>query len=226
MSPRDDSWLSGPVLQVAPRLLGGRLTSVLPDGVVTIRLTEVEAYDGELDPGSHAFGGRTARNVVMFGPAGHLYVYRHMGLHVCANVVTGVEGRASAVLLRAGEVVLGADLARERRGRCGVVRTDIDLARGPARLAVALGIGLEVDGLDLLADRSPIRLARGDGQGVIDTGPRVGISGPGGDAAAFPWRFWLQGEPTVSAYRAAAPRRRRGGGTGGTVRRRRGDTAH
>lgn len=223
-SARD--WLVCPVLEAAPRLLGARITSELPDGVVTVRLTEVEAYDGGSDPGSHAFRGRTARNAVMYGPAGHLYVYRHMGLHVCANVVTGVEGRAAAVLLRAGEVVAGADLARQRRRRVGVVRTDVDLARGPARLADALGIGLEMGGLDLLDGRSPLRLDRGDGRGPVRTGPRVGVSGPGGDAAAFPWRFWLEGEPTVSAYRPAAPHRRRRGGTGGTVRRRPGDTAH
>src|SRR5690606_10628982 len=94
----DRDWLARPVLEVAPDLLGALVTTRLRDGEVTVRLTEVEAYDGEQDPGSHAFRGRTARNEVMFGPAGHLYVYRHMGLHSCANVVTGVPGRAAAVL--------------------------------------------------------------------------------------------------------------------------------
>lgn len=207
MTGRD--WLAAPVLEVAPRLLGATLTTVLPDGVVTVRLTEVEAYDGEADPGSHAFRGRTARNAVMFGPAGHLYVYRHLGLHMCANVVTGVEGRASAVLLRAGEVVEGADLARARRLRRGVVRTDVDLARGPARLADALGITLAHYGTALFDDDGPVRLSPPpEPAHAWATGPRVGVSGVGGDAATHPWRFWLPGEPAVSAYRPAARRRR------------------
>ena len=207
----DRRWLAGPVVAVARRLLGAHLTTVLPDGVVTVRLTEVEAYDGANDPGSHAYRGRTARNDVMFGPAGYLYVYRHLGLHVCANVVTGTPGTASAVLLRAGEVVDGVDLARERRLRRGVARTDVDLARGPARLADALGITLDLYGADVLTGTGPVRLtaqAPGAASRGVRTGPRVGVSGVGGDADAHPWRFWLPGEPTVSAYRPATPRRR------------------
>ncbi len=204
------SWLAGPVLEVAPRLLGAVVTTALPDGVVSVRLTEVEAYDGETDPGSHAFRGRTARNDVMFGPAGFLYVYRHLGLHVCANVVTGVDGRASAILLRGGEVVDGVDLARERRRRRGVVRSDVELARGPARLADALGITLELYGSEVVTGAGTVHLAApaAPARGWA-TGPRVGVSGPGGDGDAYPWRFWLPDEPTVSTYRRAAPRRRR-----------------
>lgn len=208
MSRAEPTWLAGPVLDVAPRLLGAHVSTVLPDGVVTVRLTEVEAYDGENDPGSHAYRGRSARNAVMFGPAGYLYVYRHLGLHCCANIVTGVVGRASAVLLRAGEVVVGADLARERRRRRGVVRTDVDLARGPARLADALGIDLSLYGVDLLDEAGPVRFVPPAQPLEHVTGPRVGVSGAGGDAVAHLWRFWLPGEPTVSAYRAAAHRRR------------------
>lgn len=207
----DRRWLADPVLEVAPRLLGAHLTTELPDGVVTVRITEVEAYDGANDPGSHAFRGRTPRNEVMFGPAGFLYVYRHLGLHMCANVVTGTAGTAAAVLLRAGEVVRGAELARARRLRRGVVRTDVELARGPARLADALGITLELYGADVV-DSDRVRLAPPEpvvAPGDICTGPRVGVSGVGGDASAHPWRFWLPKEPTVSAYRAAVPRRRR-----------------
>lgn len=204
------AWLAHPVLDVAARLLGAVVTTSLPDGVVSVRLTEVEAYDGENDPGSHAFRGMTARNAVMYGPAGFLYVYRHLGLHVCANVVTGVEGHASAVLLRAGEVVEGVPLARERRLRRGVVRSDVDLARGPARLADALGITLGLYGSDLVAGAGPVRVeAPAEPAARWVTGPRVGVSGVGGDEAAHPWRFWLPGEPTVSAYRPAAARRRR-----------------
>jgi DNA-3-methyladenine glycosylase len=203
--------LSRPVLEVAPMLLGAVLTTRLPDGVVSVRLTEVEAYDGTSDPGSHAFRGRTARNAVMFGPAGRLYVYRHLGLHFCANVVTGPDGAASAVLLRAGEVVAGVELARERRRRRGVVRADRDLARGPARLADALGIDMVLLGANLL-DSGTVRLASGEPV-PWRQGPRVGISGDGGDAAHFPWRFWIPDEPTVSAYRPGVSRSaRRGAG--------------
>lgn len=197
----DDAWLTGPVLEVAPLLLGALVTRTSPEGVVTVRLTEVEAYDGEADPGSHAYRGRTARNEVMFGPAGHLYVYRHMGLHHCANVVTGVEGRASAVLLRAGEVVVGHDLATERRRRRGVVRTPVDLARGPARLADCLGLDMTAYGADLLDPSGSVRVVPGQVPDRVSTGPRVGVSGPGGDPTAYPWRFWATDDPTVSAFR-------------------------
>lgn len=123
--------LTGPVTEVAPRILGG----VLRLGDVAVRLTEVEAYDGERDPGSHAYRGQTARNATMFGPPGHLYVYFTYGMHFCCNVVTGADGAASAVLVRAGEVVDGLDVARSRRP--GV--KDRDLARGPARLTSGPG---------------------------------------------------------------------------------------
>lgn len=205
---RDSDWLADSVLDVAPRLLGSTLTTFLPDGAVTVRITEVEAYDGARDPGSHAYRGRSPRNAVMFGPPGHLYVYRHLGLHVCANVVTGQDGLASAVLLRAGEVIEGTDLARARRLRRGVVRAAVDLARGPARLADALGITLDLYGCDLLA-AGPVCLRPPAARATTwHTGPRVGVSGIGGDAVVHPWRFWLPDEPTVSAYRPAAPRRR------------------
>ncbi len=193
------------VLIVAPDLLGCRLVH----GGVTLRLTEVEAYAGEKgDPGSHAFRGPTPRTTVMFGPAGHLYVYFTYGMHFCANVVTGTEGAASAVLLRAGEVVGGEDLAASRRP--GV--RPRDWARGPARLTVTMGLGRADNGADLcgqghepliLGPDEPVEPAR------IRTGPRVGVSGPGGDGTAYPWRFWLDGEPTVSAYRPGVVRSRR-----------------
>ncbi|WP_232524755.1 DNA-3-methyladenine glycosylase [Nocardioides mangrovicus] len=181
--------LAGPVLDVAPRLLGARLTHA----GVTVRLTEVEAYAGPDDPGSHAYRGRTPRNEVMFGPAGRLYVYFTYGMHFCANVVTGSDGDPSAVLLRAGEIVDGLDLARSRRTR----GPDRDLARGPARLCQALAIGREQNGLDLAE-----LLVLGEPAGEVDTGPRVGLR----HAADRPWRFWITGEPTVSRYVAAKPR--------------------
>ncbi len=193
-----------PVLHVAPRLLGAVVRREDADGVVAVRLTEVEAYAGEDDPGSHAFRGRTPRTAVMFGPPAHLYVYFSYGMHWCANVVTGPDGRASAVLLRAGEVVEGHGLARARRR---AARTDRDLARGPARLAQALGLTGDDDGADLRTSSVRLEPRRRQVAGrSVRSGPRVGVSGPGGDAVAFPWRFWLADDPTVSAYRASVPR--------------------
>ncbi|MDE9367442.1 DNA-3-methyladenine glycosylase [Luteipulveratus sp. YIM 133132] len=189
------------VLQVAPDLLG----CLVSHAGVTIRLTEVEAYDGANDPGSHAFRGRTSRNASMFGPPGTLYTYFTYGMHWCANLGCGPEGVARAVLLRAGEVVEGLDVARERRNGIG----DRDLARGPARLAQALGLGRDQDGIVTTAPDAAVAVAPRAGEaGVVRTGPRVGVSGAGGDATSYPWRFWLDGESTVSVYRPAKPRRR------------------
>jgi DNA-3-methyladenine glycosylase len=158
-------------------------------GGVSVRITEVEAYDGTNDPGSHAFRGRTDRNDVLFGPPGRLYVYFTYGMHHCANVVVGPEGTPSAVLLRAGQVIEGHDLAAHRRG------TTKDLARGPARLCQALGIDLEQNRLDLTRGL----LTMGDAPESVSTGPRVGLR----LAHDRPWRFWVTGDPSVSAYRPA-----------------------
>ncbi|MEU2665478.1 DNA-3-methyladenine glycosylase [Micromonospora sp. NPDC007220] len=192
--------LAGPVVPAARGLLGCRLTA----GDVTVRITEVEAYAGTAgDPASHAHRGRTPRNAVMFGPAGHAYVYFTYGMHWCINVVTGPDGEASAVLLRAGEVVDGVETARARRP---AVRRDVDLARGPARLCAALGIDKSAYGRWLLGD-GPVRLRPADvpvpGEAVA-AGPRVGVTG----AHDVPWRFWIAGDPTVSAYRRHVPRSR------------------
>jgi DNA-3-methyladenine glycosylase len=135
----------------------------------------------------------------MFGPPGHLYCYFTYGMHVCCNVVTGVEGVASAVLLRAGEVVHGLELARSRRPGA----SDRDLARGPARLCKALDIALDDNGNDLVT--GSITLALSAPVREVSTGPRVGLRGD----ADRPWRFWCTGDPTVSAYRPAAPPKRR-----------------
>ncbi|WZH53793.1 MAG: DNA-3-methyladenine glycosylase [Nocardioides alkalitolerans] len=190
--------LTGPVEQVAPSLLG----CVLVTPEVRIRITEVEAYDGEHDPASHAWRGKTARNAAMFGPAGHAYVYFTYGMHHCLNVVTGVEGVASGTLVRAGEVVGGVETARVRRGGA----PDRDLARGPARLCQALAVDRSFDGTPLFEEGSRIRLEEGDTPDpeMILSGPRVGVS----REAERPWRFWIAGDPTVSVYRPAAPRRR------------------
>ena len=198
-------------LEAAPALLGAVITVADSAGRVAIRLTEVEAYRGEKDPGSHAFRGRTARNASMFEAGGCVYVYFTYGMHHCLNIVTGPAGISRAVLLRGGEVVDGTELARERRP---AARTDRDLARGPARLCSALGLDRSDDGALLGGPGSRISLTlpearRAPDPARIRSGPRTGVAGPGGDGKAFPWRFWLHNEPTVSPYRPATPRRRR-----------------
>ncbi|MEJ5946819.1 DNA-3-methyladenine glycosylase [Pseudokineococcus basanitobsidens] len=204
--PLGRAFFDRPVLEVAADLLGCAVVHETSEGRVAVRLTEVEAYAGPDDPGSHAARGRTPRTAVMFGPPGRLYVYFSYGLHWCANVVCGPEGTASAVLLRAGEVVEGVEAARVRRP---AARSDRDLARGPARLTAALGVTGEHDGHDLVGSTTPVLLARGDGAvpGPVVAGPRVGVAGPGGDGGTFPWRLHLAGEPTVSPYRAGGRRR-------------------
>lgn len=185
--------------QVAPDLLG----CFLVGHGVTVRIGEVEAYAGEgVDPASHAHRGPTPRNQLMFGPPGFLYVYFSYGMHWCANVVTGPEGRASAVLLRAGEVVDGIELARSRR----TGSSDRDLCRGPARLAKALALDRNALGANLLDPASPVRLLPRRGRRPqVATGPRVGIT-VGTDT---PWRFWIAGDPTVSAFKPGVRKVRR-----------------
>ena len=189
----DRAFLERPSLEVAPALLGAVLRHTTDAGTVAVRITEVEAYVGQgVDPGSHAFRGKTARNASMFGEPGHLYCYFTYGMHVCANVVCSPEGEASGCLLRAGEVVEGIDLARFRRTTS---KNDRDLAQGPARLVVALGISLGDDGSDLFAP--PFELEPATGPVEHSTGPRTGLAG----GADLPWRFWIPGEPSVSPYK-------------------------
>ena len=262
-------------LEVAPELLGAHLTISSPEGDITVRITETEAYHGlgtgqVHDAGSHARMGKTARNATMFGEPGHLYVYFSYGMHNAVNVVCSPEGVASGVLLRAGEIVAGEDLARSRRP---AAKTSRDLARGPGRLAQALGlVYTQHDGMDALSDTVAPSSASGepptsehagderlaadgsddmrleaensgderleaDGSDEerleakrsldqrtraflelpdkppahISRGPRTGVSGEAG-SGAFPWRFWITDDPTVSPYRPAAPRRPRRAG--------------
>lgn len=198
--------LSAPAPAVAPRLLGWQLSTDGADGTVTVVLTEVEAYHGADDPASHAYRGQTRRNATMFGPPGRLYVYLSHGLHLCANVVCGPQGVASAVLLRAGRVVEGEEVARRRRERPAVGRAPrapvvtAALARGPGSLGRALGLRTEDDGGSLLAPGSRLLLrppAAEDVPATVVAGPRVGVSA----AADRPWRHWLRDDPTVSVYR-------------------------
>ncbi|GAB3222215.1 DNA-3-methyladenine glycosylase [Glycomyces halotolerans] len=180
----DRSFFARDPVRVAPELLGCLVTA----NGVTVRITEVEAYR-EDDPASHSFRGRTARTAVMFGPPGHLYVYFTYGMHYCGNLTCGSEGRGAGVLLRAGEIVDGVEAARERRGRRVTFR---DLARGPARLAQAMGWDRDDNGADMVGS-----VAAGDRELAVQVGPRTGIS----KAAEVPWRFWIAGDSFVSPYK-------------------------
>ena len=187
---------------VARDLLGCLLT----DGVITVRLVEVEAYTGPADPASHAFRGPTARNAVMWGAPGRLYVYFTYGMHWCMNAVCGPAGAASAVLLRAGEIVAGQEAAELRRPEL----RPVDRARGPARLARLFGVTGECAGADLTTAGSALMLYPGIpvAEDDVRTGPRVGLNPRLGEAAHWPWRWWVAGAPAVSVFRAGGVTRR------------------
>ncbi len=200
--------LAGLPVDVAPRLLGGVLRTTVAGETVAIRLTEVEAYHGQgtgatADPGSHARMGRTARNATMWGEPGHLYVYLSHGIHSCANVVCGPDGVAGGILLRAGAVVEGRDAAARRRP---AARADRDLARGPGRFGDAAGLRHPIhDGIDAITGAEQAGAVAqlwvpAEPLGAVASGPRVGVAGAAG-TDAFPWRFWIAGDPTVSAFR-------------------------
>ena len=192
---------------MAPTLLGCWVVTDRPAGRVALRLTEVEGYAGDgTDPAAHSHRGPTPRAAVMFGPPGRLYVYFSYGVHWCANVVVGAEGQGSAVLLRAGDVVVGEELAASRRPSA---RTPRDLARGPARLTQALAIGPDDKDADLLDPSSSVRLHRGEPPADVSAGPRVGIS----LATELPWRYWDSGAASVSTFRPGGKPRRRAGRT-------------
>jgi len=197
---------------IARSLLGAALVRTLADGTrLSGRIVETEAYLGVQDRASHSYNARrTPRNEHMYAGPGTAYVYFTYGMHHCANIVTGQPGTASAVLMRAGEVVAGHELAAERRP--GV--RERDQARGPANLAMTLGLTRAHDGLSLVGARAGGRVEPPEtpvDAATVRTGPRVGVSGAGGDGTAYPWRFWLDGEPTVSAYRVARTRNGRAG---------------
>ncbi|APF41429.1 DNA-3-methyladenine glycosylase [Neomicrococcus aestuarii] len=210
---------------VAPQLLGWRLRHTNAEGTVAVELTETEAYEGEIDPASHAYRGLTARTEAMFGPTGRLYMYRSYGNHWACNIVAHTPEGSGGVLLRAGKVVEGLELAHARRERVPrkqtvprkVALTDAQLARGPGNLAQALGLNLEhygaVINTEIGADKgSQLGTSTSSASGAvvslecpeaassysqISSGPRVGVS----QAADWPWRFWIDGEPSVTAYR-------------------------
>jgi DNA-3-methyladenine glycosylase len=179
--PRD--FFARPVHEVAPELIG---VTLLVDGVGG-PIVEVEAYDQD-DPASHAFGGPTARNAVMFGPPGHAYVYRSYGVHWCLNVVCEEPGRAEAALIRALEPQQGLEAMRARRG----VAAERALCSGPGKLCQALGVTRAHDGLPL--DEPPFAFLARDSTPEIATGPRIGLT----RATERHWRYGLAGSPYLS----------------------------
>jgi DNA-3-methyladenine glycosylase len=192
-------------LQAARRLLGSLLEVEAADGVVRMRIVEVEAYGGTPDsrfpdPASHGYRGPTDRNRVMFGSAGHLYVYRSYGIHWCANISYGRAGQCGGVLMRAGEIVGGLDIARLRRP---TARADHQLACGPGNVGSALAISRELNGSAVCTGESPVRLFRGPRvpAAAVENGPRVGVS----TAQDRPWRLWDGRSLAVSKYRRAEP---------------------
>jgi len=177
-----------PVLAVARDLLG----ATIRHGPVAVRVTEVEAYAGLDDPASHAARGATPRTAVMFGPPGRAYVYFIYGMHWCLNLVCGPAGTAAAVLIRAGEVVAGLEVARGRAPRLA----DRNLARGPGRLARVLDLDGGLTG-SVVTGGGPVTVEAGHpiAQTAVSAGPRIGLR----VARERPWRLWQTGDPTVSA---------------------------
>ena len=190
-----DALHGAPVEQLAASLLNKIL--VRDDGRAG-RIVEVEAYDGESDPASHAWRGRRNRNETMFGRAGLLYVYRSYGVHWCMNVVLGERDVAAAALVRAVEPIAGQDLMAAVRP---LVRRPVDICNGPGKLGAALGIDAGFDGIDLLEPSSPMTLQSvgmdPPDQMLVTT--RVGIS----RATDRRWRFAVAGNPWVSKGRPA-----------------------
>ena len=181
-------WFNRPSVAVARDLLGMWLVHDGAGGRIAGRIVEVEAYQGPEDLAAHSARGRTARNEVMFGRPGHLYVYLIYGLHHCANVVCGPGDKPEAVLLRAAAIGPGVELARMARGDVAPTR----LAAGPGNLGAAFGIDRRLNGADLVA--GPVRLAAGPRPSRIARTPRVGVA-YAGRWARRPLRFVIPDDP-------------------------------
>ena len=193
LRPLPRSFLARPAPVVARELLGRLLVSRTDGRRLVARIVECEAYQQD-DPASHSFRGRTARTEVMFGPPGHLYVYFTYGMHFCMNVVTGLAGEGSAVLLRAAEPLDGRDLMAEARGLVPPYDPRL-LCSGPARLTQAFAVTREANGIDLLG-ATWLVLAAGAPVADAEVGvsPRVGIR----VGRERPWRFFVASSPFVS----------------------------
>jgi DNA-3-methyladenine glycosylase len=180
--------LQAPVEEVARRLIGCYLEREIDGWTLKLRIVEIEAYD-QTDAASHSYKGRTQRTGVMFGPAGHLYVYFTYGMHYCCNIVVGESGYGAAVLIRALEPLGDIELLERRRGKKG-----IEVTNGPAKICQALGIDKRMNGHDL--HQPPLRLIINPPVAATDivVSSRIGIS----QAKDIPWRFYLKGNPYVS----------------------------
>jgi DNA-3-methyladenine glycosylase len=188
MTIQQHDFLSQSAEYVAPRLLGSTLERTINRSLIRVKIVETEAYD-QTDAASHSYNGRTPRTEVMFGPAGHLYVYFTYGMHYCCNVVTGAIGEGSAVLIRAVEPLEGVEIMSELRNKTGS-----DISNGPAKLCQALAIDKHFNGQSL--QNTPLKL---DIQSPlapkdITQTTRVGIN----KAKDMPWRFYITGNLFVS----------------------------
>jgi DNA-3-methyladenine glycosylase len=182
-----ESVLSEDAVTVARRLLGSILEREINGKIIRVKIVETEAYD-QSDAASHSYKGRTPRTDIMFGPAGHLYVYFTYGMHYCCNIVTGVEGEGSAVLIRAVEPLEGTEFMQVNRPTSGV-----ELTNGPAKLCQALAIDKHLNGHDLSRAPLKLNLQPPEHRRVVQT-TRIGISK---DKDRL-WRFYLKDNPYVS----------------------------
>lgn len=186
---QDWSVLSGPAEQVAPRLLGSLLVRELHGRQLVGRIVETEAYD-QTDAASHSYHGRTPRTDVMFGPAGHLYVYFTYGMHHCMNIVCGAQGQGAAVLIRAVEPLEGESCMIENRGG----KTGVLVTNGPAKICQAFAINKQWNGHDLRTAPLQLRLQPTLSLAEIVQTTRIGIR----QAADVPWRFYIRDSVYVS----------------------------
>lgn len=202
--PLPVSFYRRPVELVARELLGRWLVREIDGERLVLRLVETEAYLGAADAASHAAGGRrTARNESLYLPGGYAYVYFIYGMHFCFNAVAGRRDEGGAVLLRAGEPVAGEERMRALRGLVGERGRRVrpgDIAGGPGRLCRALAVDRAFDAVPLY--RGPLRILAGDPvpAAAVATGPRIGVA-YAGEAAAWPLRFAVAGNPHVSRPR-------------------------
>lgn len=214
----DRAFFARDARNVARDLLGTLLVHRLDGQELIVRITETEAYVGPEDLASHARGGRmTQRNRVMFGEAGHVYVFLIYGMYHCFNITAGVVHRPEAVLLRAGEAVDGIETMLARRKLMGKAmseqRRSREIASGPGRLCQALGLDLTHNGLDLTAETlsHPVFIAR-DGFSVkpedIEADARIGID-YAGEFREKPWRYYLKTNHTVSITKEKRERSRK-----------------
>ena len=175
-------------VDAAQRLLGCELVREIGGKTIRVRIVETEAYD-QTDAASHSYKGRTARTEVMFGPAGHLYVYFTYGMHFCCNIVVGEAGYSAAVLVRAVEPIEGEEIMRGLRDKPGVA-----LSNGPAKLCQALQIDTDLNGHNMT--KSPLKLIEQPTVAPADivTTTRIGIS----QAKEEPWRFYIRDNAYIS----------------------------